>query len=319
MKTYTIKNKYQKIEILNYGATIRKWEAYNDNTNIVISNENLNDYLDPNNGFLSSTIGRVANRIKDGKFKLDSKVYNLEKNFDNINHGHGGTFGFHSKKFELIKHTNTKIVLKLISKHMEAGYPGNLTLYVTYELIDNKMILSYEAETDLKTIVNITNHAYFNLSNESNVLNHSISANTYKTLETNDTLIPTGIILDNSEGVLDLRTEKKLDIIINDSNIQRKSLGLDHFFLFNKKDRTFSLKYKNRELNIKTTYPGMQIYTFQHAVKQPLLNRSYSKYGGIAVECQYEPDAINNSNFSSIILNKGDKYKESITYTLIEY
>ncbi len=317
MEKYLLKNEFQEITILNYGATIYKWITFKDKLNIVISNENLNDYLDSNNGFLSSTIGRYANRIKAGKFTLNDKVYNLETNFPGNNHGHGGNNGFHTKKFEVVSKNETKITLKYLSKHLEAGFPGNLELFVTYELINQEMLLTFEAVSSEDTILNITNHAYFNLSLEENILNHTLKATSNKVLKTDNYLVPTGEIINTNNTILDLRNEQVLKEIILNQEVLNKSDGLDHAFLFNDK-KEITLKSGSKTLTITTSYPGVQIYTMQNKLNQKILNRKYQKYLGIAFEPQFEPDAINHPNFSNVILKKGDKYHHFIKYSLFE-
>lgn len=319
MKTYTIKNEYQELTILNYGASIYKWNAFKDNTNIVISNLNLEDYINKNDGFLSATIGRVTNRIDQGKFILNDIEYHLEQNFDGNASSHGGFNGFDKRKFELFEHTKTKLVLKYVSKDLEGGYPGELELFVTYSLNNNEMLLSYDATSNKDTIVNLTNHAYFNLSNdEPNILNHEIEAGITKTLETNQYLVPSGNIINTKGTVLDFTNKKSLNEITFNELVLNKSDGLDHAFLFNENERFVNLSFNNKLLRIETTYPGMQIYTMQNKVNQPLLNRTYEKYIGIALEAQYEPNAINIPSFNSVILRKDDKYHEEIKYILLE-
>lgn len=317
MKKYTIKNNDQKLVILNYGATIYEWFAFKDKRNIIITNENLYDYLDSNNGFMSSTIGRYANRIKDGKFKIDNKEYTLEKNFPGGNHGHGGNKGFHTKRFEVVEHQETKITLKLLSKHLEEGFPGDLELFVSYELKGKEMLLTFEATSSEDTILNITNHTYFNLSDEDNVLNHTLKASINRVLETDDYLVPTGEIIDTTNTILDLRSEKTFKEIIFDKEVLAKSDGLDHAFLFNE-EKSIELKYKNRKLIINTSYPGTQIYTMQNKLNQKLLKRNYQKYLGVTFEPQFEPDAINHKKFSDVILKKGNLYRHFIKYTIFE-
>lgn len=316
MKKYTIENNFQKLTLLNYGATIYTWKAFSDQRNIVITNEDLNDYPRNDTGFLSSTIGRVANRINRGKFILNNKTYNLEINFLN-SHGHGGSNGFHTKEFEVIEHSKTKIIFKYKSPHLESNYPGEVDVFVTYELVENEMILTFNAYAYDDTIINLTNHAYFNLSNKNNILNHKIRASTYEILETDESFIPTGKILNYEDGIYDLSREKSLEEVVLDDESIDKADGLDHFFIFGDKNEV-ELKYKNKSLKITTTYPGFQIYTMQKEITQPLLKRKYEKYLGVAIECQFEPDAINHNNFSSIILRKNEKYEETIKYKLNE-
>src|SRR5690554_1506869 len=138
MQTITLKNEYQELTILNIGATIHEWKTFSDQRNIVISNEDLNIYKEANMGYLNQTIGRVANRIKNASFTLNSKTYQLTKNADGIHHAHGGPSGFFMRPFDIAEVSKHMVKLKYISKHLEEGYPGELTLCVTYELIKDQ-------------------------------------------------------------------------------------------------------------------------------------------------------------------------------------
>ncbi|MDY0278123.1 MAG: aldose epimerase family protein [Acholeplasma sp.] len=318
MREIVIKNKYQEVTLLDVGASLHKWLAYSDKRNIVITNKNVSDYFDKNDGYLSTTVGRVANRIKDGKFNLNGTLYQLNTSFDGVNHCHGGPNGFFKKVFDVVEVSDAKVVFKYVSKDMEEGYPGALTLYVTYELNDNNMTITYDATTDKDTIINITNHTYFNLSNENDILNHHLKASVSGFLETDEGLVPTGKVIDVKNTVYDLNNECVLKDIVLLDELQRKSLGLDHAFLFKKDKKEVVLSYQNHSLKIVTSYPGIQIYSGNNPIRQELLNRKYVKHFGIAMEPQYEPNAINIPSFNSMILKKNDNYHETISYTLIE-
>lgn len=319
MKLYTIKNKYQTITLLNIGATIHEWYAFSDNTNIVISNEDLNDYSKHENGYLGNTIGRFANRIKDGKFILNNKEYQVNQNFHGNNHGHGGVDGFYKKEFEVLTHSDELIVFRYLSKDLEENYPGNLELFVTYELIDNKLIITYKAKSDQDTIVNITNHSYFNLCNEEEtILNHKLYVPADYFLETDEDLIPTGNLIDLTNKNYDLRKNKVLkDVLFNEPDFIKTS-GLDHTFVLNENEGIV-LNFKNKSLTVKTSYPTAQIFSGNFVLENKLKNRKMVKHYGLAIEPQYEPDAINHKNFSNVVLKKDDTYLETIEYTIDEY
>ncbi|VEU81154.1 aldose epimerase family protein [Haploplasma axanthum] len=319
MKKYVIKNDFQEITLLDVGATIYKWVAFKDKTNIILSNKNLEDYLNPKNGYLSNTIGRYANRIKEGKFTLNNKEYQLNRNFHGNNHGHGGPEGFYMREFEVVDHTDSKITFKYVSKDGEEGYPGNLTVYVSYELIGNKMILTYNAKTDSDTIVNLTNHSYFNLSNqEGDILTHKLVSTIDKVLDTDNDLVPTGLILDVKNTIFDFSNQVELKKVVLDDSLKGKTNGIDHPFLFAKDKHELILSYNNKSLKITTSYPGIQIYSLNSAPNQELLDRKSVKHAGIAFEPQFEPDAINHKNFNSVILKPSEEYNQQITYELNE-
>lgn len=317
MKQYILKNDYQELTILNYGATIHKWITFKENRNIVISNKNLNDYLKPENGYFGATVGRYSNRINQGKFLINNKVYQLSKNQNGKHHLHGGLNSFFNKPFDLVKYTEKELILKYFSKDGEDGYPGNLTLFVTYTLSDNKLHIRYKATSDKDTIVNIINHAHFNLSNEDTILNHSLYMPVKEVLEINSDLIPTGSKLSVKNTSFDFNKETLIkDVIFND-DVLRYTKGLDHAFLF-ENESFVHLKYKNKNLIIKSTYPSVQVYSMNHNIYQPLLDRKFKQHLGIAFEMQYEPDAINHSNFSNVVLKKDAEYNHEIIYELFE-
>lgn len=318
MKQITLKNEYQELTILTTGATIHEWKCFREQRNILISNKNLDDYKKTNMGYFNQTIGRVANRIKHGKFTLNDTKYQLSKNFDGIHHGHGGPNGFNIKEFDIIEQTKNHVHLQYISPDMEEGYPGELTLSVIYTLSANTFKIDYHATTTKDTIVNITNHAHFNLSDEPTILNHLVSVSADRILEIDDKLIPTGKHINATNTSFDLREPKLLKDVILNENVQNITKGLDHAFLFGKKHE-MHLKYQNKNLRITTSYPGVQIYTMNHPFKQELLNdRPSCIYAGIAFEPQYEPNAINTPSFNQPLLRAGDEYNHEIIYEIFE-
>lgn len=318
IKEYTIENPYQKLTLLNYGATIHKWQCFKDFRNIVISNHHLSDYLNPKNGYFGSTIGRVANRIKEGRFSIEDNTYQLERNFPGQHHGHGGSLGFFNQPFEVIDQGASHIRFRMVSYHLDQGYPGDVILHVTYVLKDKTLEVTYDAISSMDTILNITNHAHFNLSDEPTILNHTLQADFQSVLEVDKHLVPTGKIIDVQGTLLDFARPKRLEEVIMDQGVRTYALGLDHAFLFNKNSKQVALTYKDKSLVMSTSYPGVQVYSMNYEIMQPLLNRSFFYHMGIALEPQYEPDAVNHSNFSDVILKKGEPYQHFIRYQIIE-
>ncbi|WP_025725301.1 aldose epimerase family protein [Acholeplasma granularum] len=318
MEIIKLKNDFQELTILTTGATIHEWICFKEKINILISNEDLSNYQITGKGFLNQTIGRVANRIKDGKFTLNNKTYQLARNFDGGHHGHGGPTGFYLREFEIIEKTNHKVKLKYVSKHLEEGYPGTVTLFVTYEIKDIEMIITYDATTSLDTIMSITNHAHFNLSTEDTILNHEVLISSNKVLVIDQYLVPTGNYIHVENTSFDLRNFKKLKEVLSSKEVLNITNGLDHAYIFGK-DKKVHLKYKNRNLIIKTTYPGVQVYSMNHNLSQKLLNnRIFKKHAGIAFEPQYEPNAINIPHFNQPILKSNEKYHHQIIYKVFE-
>lgn len=318
IKEYTIENPYQKLTLLNYGATIHKWQCFKDFRNIVISNRHLSDYLNPRNGYFGSTVGRVANRIKEGKFTIGDITYQLERNFPGQHHGHGGSFGWFNQPFEVIDHQNTHITFRIISYHLDQGYPGDVILHVTYALKDNTLEVTYDAISSMDTILNITNHAHFNLSDEPTILNHSLQADFESMLAVDKHLVPTGEIVHVQGTLWDFSSPKRLEEVVMNQEVRAYALGLDHAFLFNKNAKQVTLSYKDKTLVMSTSYPGVQVYSMNHEILQPLLDRDFFYHMGIALEPQFEPDAVNHANFSNVLLKKGESYHHFIRYQIVE-
>lgn len=318
MNIVVIKNKFHEIKLLDFGATIYEWIAFSDKTSIVMNNNDLNDYKIPSNGYFGATIGRVANRINNAQFSLDGITYNLEKNNSNKHNLHGGFNGFNLHKFEIVEKSETKVIFKMISDDMDSGFPGRVELYVTYELIDNVMLLSYKATTDKPTIINITNHAHFNLGDK-NLLEHNLEINADRILDVDNELIPTGNYNKLDYSLLDFRKSKTMkDVLLPLENSLTN--GLDHFYMFQEKNRGYvNLSFKNKNLKVETSYPGLQIYTMNQKFPQKALGgKDIPLWAAVALECQFEPDAINHRNFSNTILRPGKVYQNFIKYTLTE-
>lgn len=318
MRTIKIKNDLQELTILTTGATIHEWKCFSDYRNILISNNDKKVYQMTNMGYLSQTIGRVANRIDCGQFLLNDKMYQLSKNFAGNHHGHGGPTGFFMREFEIVEQSSDAVKMKYVSKHLEEGYPGTVTLLVTYELKEDRFKITYEATTTEDTIINITNHAHFNLSDEDTILNHEVKVTADKILDIDEHLIPSGKYINVAHTPFDLTSFKKLSDVILHEDVQKITLGLDHAYVFDQQKQVH-LRYMNKNLIINTTYPGVQIYSMNYPLTQKLLNgRVYHKHMGIAFEPQYEPNGINIPHFNQPILRAEETYKHSITYHIFE-
>ncbi|MEA4917692.1 aldose epimerase family protein [Proteiniphilum sp.] len=185
------------VEIISYGAIIKSMNLPQEDGvcgNIILGYDRLEEYVSDKN-YLGATIGRYANRISNASFMMDGASYLLDKN-DGLNCNHGGFSGFHKKIFDH-KIEDEKLVLSVDSVDGEGGFPGNITLTVTYQLTDqNELFIGYHASTDRKTPVNITNHAYFNLSGDETIWDHQLKIESDRMLESNDNFIPTGTYID---------------------------------------------------------------------------------------------------------------------------
>lgn len=316
--------------ITNYGARIVSLTAYdksNSPVDVVLGFNSLEDYLTTDEIYHGAVIGRYANRIKNGEFSLDGHLYNVEKN-NGPNHLHGGPGGFHNAVWDHISSDSSTVVLQCTSQDGEEGYPGTLTVTVSYELTDaNELKIRYEAISDKTTVLNITNHAYFNLNGQGggSVLDHTlyINADYYTPIDT--TLIPTGIIAPIEGTPLDFRVPKKIGKDIEAAKEQLiNGGGYDHNFVLNKNENELSIAAKaigdqsGIVLEAFTTEPGMQLYTgnFMKGVNKLKEGKTDEWRSAFCLETQHFPDSPNQPNFPSTRLEAGQVFKSETVYRL---
>ena len=325
-------NNGMSVEITNFGATIVSLNVPDKNrevADVICGYDSLDSYIEAD-GYQGAIIGRVANRINKGKFSLDGIQYNMYIN-NGPNHLHGGKIGFDKRIWQVLSLDDSdepSIKLFLLSKDGEEGYPGNLSVTVTYKL-DNEGALSirYEAFTDKRTPINLTNHTYFNLGgyNSYNIYDHILwfDADTY--LPTDETLIPTGEIRSVAGTPFDFRLPKKIgqDIHLHDKDLIIAD-GYDHCINFtNSESKMPKLRAKifheesGRVMEMYTNQPCVQFYSgnFLTNPKFPFKNKcSQRKQMAFCLETQHMPDAVNHENFTNTILNPGEKYDYTTIY-----
>ena len=321
-------NANMEVCITNYGGSIvsvivpDKDGAMQD---VVLGFDSIDDYINIPNNF-GATIGRYGNRIANGKITVDGVEYNLPQN--NFPHTlHGGDEGFDTKVFDAVQIDEQTVELSYTSKDGEAGFPGNLTTKVTMTLTDDNAIdIQYEAETDKKTVVNLTNHSYFNLSGnpENTILNHElkIDADGFTPIDT--TSITTGEIIDVEETDLDFRTPMLVgDRIDNyDFDQLKNGNGYDHNWVLNnpgdisKSAATVYDSTTGIELNVYTSEPGLQVYTgnFLDGSITGKKGVNYKKRSAICLETQKYPDSPNKPDWPSAYLSPGEKYTSRCIY-----
>lgn len=312
------------VKITNYGARIvsilvpDKNGRYED---ITLGYRTLDEYL-TDNMYLGCIVGRYANRIGKAQFKLDNKVYKLAAN-DNGNSLHGGSKGFDKQVWDASQNNDT-LTLTYTSPDMEEGYPGNLTVIVKYILNNNnELIIQYEATTDKKTIINLTNHAYFNLHGEGNadILDHTLEIFANHITPVDSLLIPTGEIVTVKNTPFDFTIPHKIGARINDENTQIKyGRGYDHNWVLDKPtldELTLAVRVTDsisgRILELYTTEPGVQFYSgnFMNGSRNGKKGKPYNYRSGLAIEPQHFPDSPNKPNFPNVVLNPGEKYTQT--------
>ena len=325
---YTIKNNSNmEVDIISYGATIVSIRVPDKDGNIddvALGYDTLEAY-ENGDKYLGALIGRCGNRIKNASFKLNGKEYNLAKNNGN-NHLHGGNTGFDKVVWNVEIVEENKLKLSYLSRDGEENYPGNLKVNVCYSLNDNNELkIEYYATTDEDTLVNLTNHSYFNLGGESsgNILNEKILINADKFTVTDAESIPTGELRDVLNTPMDFRTLKVIgDNIDSDYEQIRFGQGYDHNWMLNSNGDINILAAKvvdeisGRIMEVYTTSEGVQFYSgnFLDGTGSSKNGNGYNKRSGLCLETQFIPDSINHDNFSSCILKVNEEYRHTTIY-----
>jgi aldose 1-epimerase len=294
---------------------------------VVLGFNTLDDYR-RNPFYIGGTIGRYGNRIAGGIFRLNGKEVRLTAN-DGKNHLHGGTGGFHTKYWkgeESVSDEGEGVSLTLVSPDGEEGYPGTLTASVTYRLTHGNAIrIEYRAATDRDTVVNLTNHSYFNLAGEGtpDILNHRMCIHADRFTPVDTTLIPTGQFLPVQGTPLDFRTPAAVGERIDDVFEQmRLGGGYDHNFVLNRSSEGLVQAARvedpgsGRVMEVWTTEPGLQFYSgnFLDGSMKGKSGRAYMQRGGCCLETQHFPDSPNKSHFPSTLLRPGETYASMTEY-----
>lgn len=331
---YTLKNNNGvSARITNYGGIIVSIMVPDKNgevRDIALGYDNLEYYI-KQNPFFGALVGRHANRIEDAVFTLNGKEYKLVKNNGN-NHLHGGTVGFDKVLWdsELVNNDGVdSLKLTYTSVDGEENYPGNLDVTVLYTLTEeNELKIEYSAVSDKDTVVNLTNHSYFNLAghNSGDILNHEVYINSDSFTKVNDECIPTGEILDVKETPMDFSTMTPISKGIDSDYEQIEFVsGYDHNWVLN----------SNGDINIKaaevyeptsgirmelyTTKPGVQLYTGNNLTtpNNGKDNAVYTKRSGLCLETQFYPNSLRHTHFPSPILKAGENYCHTTIYKFV--
>ncbi len=326
---YTVTNgNGMKVTFTDYGANIVSIivpDAKGNPADVTMGFDNLAGYEENPPGF-GSFIGRHANRIGDAKFELNGKVYELDKN-DGKNNLHGGFVGYNKFMYETEFYEDEDIAsveFSRLSPHMEQGFPGNLDVTVTYSLTEaNELVIEYLAVSDRDTIVNLTNHAYFNLSghNAGSVLDHKVWIKANQFTPTTKDLIPTGELRDVTDTPLDFRTAKSIGKDI-DANYEPLTIagGYDHNYVLDisgtevEKVAELIDDKSGRKMEVYTDLPGLQLYTANmlNPVKNSKGGAVYNKRSGVCFESQFFPNSCNIKEFPSCMLKAGKEF-DSVT------
>jgi len=331
-KLYVLKNKNGlEATFTNFGQRLVSLMVPDKNgvfEDVVLGFSNLEDYKTKRGNYFGATIGRYGNRIAKGEFKIDNITYILPVN-NGKNHIHGGLKGFNNVVWDANQTNSNEIEFTRISPDMEEGYPGNLTVSVHYKLTDaNELQINYKATTDKPTIVNLTNHSFFNLAGEGNgnVNNHLLTINADSYTPINQDLIPTGKIKKVKGTPFDFTTRKPIGQDIDLENRQLEySKGYDQNFVLNgdpknKDELVLAAKVtepnSGRILEVYTNEPGIQFYQGNFLDGQVIGKggKPYVFRGALCLETQHFPNSPNQPNFPSTLLRPNEVYLSTCVY-----
>ncbi len=333
VEIYTLRNADgMTARIMTYGGIVQslsvpdKYGTYGD---VVLGYDTLNGYL-TNSPYFGALIGRYGNRIAKGHFTLDGKTYTLATN-NGPNSLHGGIKGFDKVVWHVVRAENTRkgaqLELSYTSPDGEEGYPGTLTVTALYTVTsDNELRLDYTATTDADTIVNLTQHSYFNLAGHGNILGHLVWIDADKYTPVDSTLITTGELRPVEGTPFDFREPAILGSRVNAKDEQIKfGGGIDHNWVLNNPSGKLALDARvtdpasGRVMEVWSTEPGLQFYSgnFLDGTIKGKGGKVYPYRGAIAMEPQHFPDSPNHPNFPSVELKPGETYHNTIIYKFL--
>ncbi len=325
---YTLRNdRGAEVRISNFGATIVSAtmpDREGRMADVVLGYARPESYFHDGPA-AGKSVGRCANRIALGRMTIDGKAYQLEIN-NGQNHLHGGTKNFANRVWESRVETN-RVVMTLLSEDGDQGYPGELTVEAVFDFDDdNALELTYRARTDRTTVVNLTNHVYFNLAGEASgdILDHELQLHSSQVPEMNEYQIPTGRMLDVEGTPQDFRTFRAFRPGIDAAfNRIRDFRGYDHPFAIDGwkpgilgEAGTLRDPKSGRTVTVLTSQPSVMIYTGNWLAGSPETKSGgrYEDHAGVAIECQNFPDAVNRPEFPSPLLHPGETYCQKIVF-----
>ncbi len=303
---------------INWGAVLQDLKFENDSKSLVLGLEKLSDYIN-HSRYFGATAGPYANRIESGRFRINKNGIQLQTNFQNKHHLHGGTEGVGRRAWNVDELSKNVLKLSIINPDGHMGYPGPIKIKATFSLLDSGILdIVYRAETEKTTIVNLAHHSYFNLSGEKTILDHELKINASTFLEVDEGMIPKGEPQSVEKGEHDFRYFKR---IRNESGTSSK---LDHNYCLSLSPQEIRpvawLKSKTVSLQISTTEPGIQVYD-GHGLDVEIAGvdgRFLGAYAGIALEPQLWPNSPNRSDFYCTFLNPDDIYLQHTQYQFLK-
>ncbi len=327
---YTLKSGDLTMQVTNFGGRIvslwtpDKAGKYED---VVLGHKNIEQYINKNGErFLGCVVGRYANRIGKGQFTLDSVTYQLPLN-NNGQTLHGGLKGLDMVVWDVVRVSESEILLKYISPDGEEGFPGTLEIEMTYALTaDNELKITYKAETDKPTVINLSHHGFFNLKGEGNgtINDHLLTIKAYAIVPVDSVLIPFGDLLSVDGTPFDFRNATAIGERVNEDHPQLKAgLGYDHNWVLDRQtdnEVEFAASVyepvSGRFMEVYTDQPGIQFYggNFMDGIGEGKYGKKHEYRESLALETQHFPDSPNHDNFPSTRLDPGDTYTQTCIY-----
>lgn len=328
VEIYTLTNGQTEARIMDYGAilvSLKTPDRRDEVADIVLGYDSLDGYVSGNKAFFGAIVGRYANRIAHGTFALDGKTYSVPKN-DGENSLHGGTRGF-DKVLWQSKQIADGVELTYVSNDGDQGYPGTLTAVVRYTLSRNALRIEYSATSDADTVLNITNHSYFNLAGQGkgDILGHKLKLNASRFTPVDKTLIPTGELAPVASTPFDFRKATAIGQRITAVNEQLNfGKGYDHNWVLDRNGSALAEaaevfdSVSGRVLQVWTTQPGIQFYSgnFLDGTITGKNGNVYGQRSGLCLETQHFPDSPNHPAFPSTVLRKGQRFRSVTEFRL---
>lgn len=332
VQEFTLKNSSGSfVKIINFGGIVTQLHVPDKKgvlADVVLGFETLEPYLEKS-PYFGAIIGRYGNRIAGARFQLNGKTYELAAN-NGANNLHGGPIGFDKRIWQtetFVDANGPVLKLSLFSQNGDQGFPGNLDVTVTYQFTEqNELVVDYYATTDQTTLVNLTQHSYFNLAGHGDILQHQMQIFSDRVVDIDDVQIPLGNLMPVEGTPFDFRQSKPIGLDINQSHQQIvNGVGYDHTFVINQrqyKQMTLAARVtepeSGRVLEVLTEEPGVQFYSGNYldgSLKGK--GRTYQYRTGFCLEPQHYPDSPNQPQFPSVVLNPGEEYKTKTIFRFL--
>jgi len=310
----TLKNKNVELTLLDIGATVHSLKTKDKNgklENIVLQYQDVGEYI-LNQPYFGSTVGRVAGRIKNSTISIDDSNYTFDANYQNKHTLHGGLNNLSIQQFDFEIIDDNKVRFTYTQKSTDDGFPGNLDITVTYELLENVVLISYHAISDKDTILNITNHNYYNLSGnyKTNILEHELTVPAKTFVQSDENLVPIAIAKIPQE--MSFSEKVKISDKLATNYKEFSNGGVDHCYIV---DGTVCLEdtQSGRQLKVSSSYPAMQIYTCNYPAGHILVNaKEQQKFDAICFEPQFVGAFDGDYTDHPMRLNKDNEYNHFI-------